>query len=116
MIDVTYELNSDRPTSGVLRVDCMSEILKEETERDFAQIPVDEAYEYISALCLLINALPPSRPFMKTAWIKLIASRLAAVHRQLDYKDIVGGLAQRLLEEREAWEKQKRTHYGELTA
>lgn len=116
MIDVTYELNSDRPTSGVLRVDCMSDMLKEETERDFAQIPADDAYDYISMLCLLINALPPSRPFMKTAWIKLIACRLVGVHKHLAFTDVVGGLAQRLLEERDAWEKQKRTHYGELTA
>lgn len=113
---VTYQPHTDRPVAGVARIDCMSCMLLEETARDFAQIPVADAYEFISTLCLLINALPPSRPFMKTGWVKLIAARLIAANPRLNEKDLVAGLAQRLVEEREAWDLYKRTHYGELTA
>lgn len=116
MTGVVYQANSDRPTAGIARVDCMADLLHEETARNFDEIPAAEAYEYISRLCLLINALPPDRPCMQTAWVRLIAARLAKTQAHIPESELVVGLAARLVEEREAWAREKRTHYGELTA
>ncbi|MEK7384075.1 MAG: hypothetical protein AAB262_12430 [Elusimicrobiota bacterium] len=110
---VTYQPNSDRPLAGIPRVDCMADVLCAMTAYDFREVPMCLAEDFFAALYQAVNALPSDAA--RTAWARLLTKRFAAIHPRLTEQEIIVAIADRLVEAREAWAQEKRTHYGELT-
>ena len=54
---VIYEENSDSPTAGSHRADCMAEVLFDMTRHDFRAIPMCLAEDFFAALYLALIAV-----------------------------------------------------------
>ena len=112
MTGVTYQANSDRPTAGVARIDCMAEILFDMTHVNLAETRMCLLDDWIAGTCRCINAIPGIH--LKAAWVRVFAKQMALCFKGQTETEFTAAIADRLHDEAASWHEEKRTHYGEL--